>query len=50
MEPDREIELSEEYEAELHRRLEELDSGKAKLLSLADVMARLKLPSAPKET
>jgi putative addiction module component (TIGR02574 family) len=41
-EDERPIELDPEYEAELFRRLNEMDSGQAKLLSLAQVMASLR--------
>ena len=43
---DRPIELDPDYKAELIRRLEEIDSGRAKMLTLDEVMARLRLPSA----
>jgi len=41
-EDERPIELDPEYEAELVRRLEEMDSGKAKMLTLDEVMASLR--------
>ncbi len=44
-EDERPIELDPEYEAELFRRLEEIDSGRAKMLTLEDVMTRLRRPS-----
>ena len=40
------VELDPEYEAELFRRLEEIDSGRAKLLSLDEVMMRLRTPQS----
>jgi hypothetical protein len=36
--------LDPEYEAELFHRLEEIESGRAKLLSLDEVMTRLRRP------
>jgi putative addiction module component (TIGR02574 family) len=45
-EDERPIELDPEYEAELFRRLEEIDSGRAKMLTLDEVMARLRRPPA----
>jgi len=39
---ERPIELDPEYEAELVRRLEEMDAGKAKMLTLDEVMAGLR--------
>lgn len=41
-EDERPVELDPEYEAELFRRLEEIDSGQAKMLSLGEVMAKLR--------
>lgn len=41
-ESERPMEIVPEYEAELFRRLEELDAGQAKVLSLQDVKARLR--------
>jgi len=43
-EDERPIELSSQYEAELIRRLEEIDSGQAKMLTLDEVMQRLRNP------
>jgi putative addiction module component (TIGR02574 family) len=43
---ERSIELDPDYEAELVRRLEEIDTGRANMLTLDEVMARLQLPSA----
>lgn len=45
-EENRPVEIDEEYEAELHRRLEEIDSGRAKLHTLEEVMSRLRKPSS----
>jgi putative addiction module component (TIGR02574 family) len=42
---ERPLELDPEYETELFRRLEEMDNGKAKMLSLDEVMAKLRSPS-----
>ncbi|HEY2411724.1 MAG TPA: addiction module protein [Pirellulaceae bacterium] len=41
-EDERPLELSSEDEAELVRRLEEIDSGRAKMLTLDEVMQRLR--------
>jgi putative addiction module component (TIGR02574 family) len=41
-EDERPIQLDPEYEAELVRRLEEIDSGRAKMLTLDEVLARLR--------
>ena len=38
------IELDAEYEAELLRRLEEMDNGRAKMLTLDEVMMSLRRP------
>jgi putative addiction module component (TIGR02574 family) len=40
------VELDPEYEVELERRLAEMDSGRAKMLTLEEAMARLRLPAA----
>ena len=42
---ERPIELDPDYEAELLRRLAEIDGGRANMLTLDQVMARLQLPS-----
>lgn len=34
--------LDEEYEAEIHRRIAEIESGQARMLSLEEVMASLR--------
>jgi putative addiction module component (TIGR02574 family) len=44
-EDERPIELNSEYEAELIRRLEEIDAGRAKMLTLDEVMQRLRKSS-----
>ena len=41
-EGERPIELDPEYETELLRRLDEIDSGRAKMLTLDKVMSRLR--------
>jgi putative addiction module component (TIGR02574 family) len=41
-EDERPIELNSEYEEELIRRLEEIDSERAKMLTLDEVMQRLR--------
>lgn len=41
-EDQRPLELEPDYETEVLRRLEEIDSGQAKLLSLDEVMKRLR--------
>jgi antitoxin ParD1/3/4 len=43
-EEERPIELDPEYETELLRRLEEIDSGQAKMLTVDQVMMRLRRP------
>jgi putative addiction module component (TIGR02574 family) len=45
-EDERPIELDPEYEAELFRRLREMDDGQAKMLTLDEAMARIRNPSA----
>jgi putative addiction module component (TIGR02574 family) len=40
-EDERPLDLDPEYEAELIRRLEEIDSGRAKMLTLGQVMERI---------
>ena len=44
-EDDRPLVLDAEYEAEVLRRVEEVESGEAKTLTLEDVMARLRKSS-----
>jgi putative addiction module component (TIGR02574 family) len=40
------IELDPEYVADVYRRLEEIDSGRARMLSLEEVMTSLRKPSS----
>jgi putative addiction module component (TIGR02574 family) len=49
-EDERPIELDPEYEAELVRRLEEIDSGRAKMLTLDEVMSRLRRKSSARSS
>lgn len=44
-EDDRPFGLAPEYEAEVLRRIEEIDSGRARMLGLDEVMATLRGPS-----